>query len=696
MTFQRGSQFNMHNVVHNLVHNLKSGLTLLLSSAVITVLFIVLGQFFQFGNAQVLYMPASEYDNANLNYTPEVYNYSPEHVFDEFPVFESIRDLINRNQHDTSLSQPIGRLNLFLRRVDGAEGTSFCTASLISERHIITNYHCIPGNDKNVRVERATLRLGYLSEREVGEEFKVKMRAIETNQKLDYSILELSDVPDSRYGKIDLSAVRDPNPLENLYIIHHPGGKPKAITRERCYMHPSWDLVSSSEIYHKCDTEAGSSGAIVFTDSGQPVGIHWGGYDETLPLEARYNVAKKLTTIIQGSNTLRKLTGATTASAISVARGTLKLSSSPNGAEVYLNGEFIGNTPLQAEIPEGNYQAKLKLQGHQDFAANVVMRGNSETAGALRLTPANNNYLASAGQHVPQALVMPEGLQDFLVDDPYTTFATRPATSTTPVSSPFTLPVVTPPVGTNTSSQNSGVTNTTIMVHGAQPVNPNVVYGPSVPSVNTEPASEYVTVSTTTTDGSPTSSFTSSAAVNPNLTSTLYAQSPNAQTPIDIDPINPTQAGDDTVGLNDLTNPSIVPYGARWHVVGRGESANMERMGFVIVHDASTLFKVWARAYGNVSVVPALPSIDFERETVVGLFLGIQPAGNLNLQINNVLVKPDLVHVYVKLADPTANNGISQGYISPWILVRVPKASVDTVLFYDDNTASLLGIAKKQ
>ncbi len=709
MTFRRFQHIPMPDKGHSISDN---ALYILRAFLLCGVVMIVLSQLLQVSKAQVLYMPASEYGNANLNYTPEVYN--PENVFDAFAVFEPLLELINARQHDARLSAPIGRLNLFLRRVDGAEGTSFCTASLISDRHILTNYHCIPGIDKNIRVERATLRLGYLSERDQGQEFKVKMQAIESDAELDYSIFELADIPGSRYGVINLANVRDPKPLENLFIIHHPGGKPKYITRERCYMHPSWDLVSSSEIFHKCDTQAGSSGAIIFSDTNQPVGMHWGGYDESQPLSERYNVAKKLTKIIERSPMIKQLTGVTAQPTVPSGNGLLRLSSSPVGAEVYLNGEYIGNTPVEASVPEGNYQANLKLRGHEEFKANVVMRRDTETSGTLALKAKQNDYIYSvaASQHKPQALIMPEMLQDILVD-PYAAYATPPPPSIPAIAAPISVGVSqgvsvgvsqTPTTGTNTAS---GIT----MVAGARPVagsavvsNP-VVSNPvaSSPVVsNPVASSNYLPASTTTTNGGPTAAFVNAAAINPNLTSTIYAQTPVNQTlpdptTVDIDPINPTQAGDDTAGLNDMNSGigGVYPQGAKWDVVGRGESANMEHMGFVIVHDASTLFKVWARAYGNVSVVPTLPSIDFARESVVGVFLGIQPAVGLNLQVNNVLLKSQAAHVYVSIPRPD-DNIVSQGFVSPWILVRVPKNRVGTVLFYDNETASLLGIAKKQ
>jgi len=704
MTFQRAPHTSRQNLVLPL-HNVLP--VLLLRGAVIILLAIVLSQFLQFSKAQVLYMPASEYGNATLNYTPEVYN--PENIFDAFDVFESILELINLRQHDARLSAPIGRLDIFLRRLaDGAEGTSFCTASLISDRHILTNYHCIPGDketSEGIRVERATLRLGYLSKNQQGEEFKVNIKPIESDSILDYSILELTELPNPAYGKIDLTAVRDPHPIENLFIIHHPGGTPKAITRERCYVHPSSKLLTGSEIFHKCDTQKGSSGALVFSDkTGQPVGMHWGGYDESLPLEQRYNVAKRLTTIIERSVVIKQITGATAKPTVPMGSGILKLSSSPLGANVYLNGQLLGRTPLEASVPEGNYQADLKLEGHETFKVNVVMRKDTKTEGTLQLKQKNDNYVYSipASQHRPQQqVVMPPMLNELLVD-PYATYFTAPPQSSAPIAIP---------VGVSTGVSNpSNITNIS-MVTGARPVNStgSTNHGPnqhlysanyiSTPSASSYYSganyvgSNYIGATSTTTDGTPTSAFTNSAAVNPNLTTTIYAQ-----TPVDIDPINPTQAGDDTVGLNNSNSgiAGVHPQGARWDVIGRGESSNKEHMSFVIVHDASTLFKVWATAYGNVSVVPSLPSIDFARESVVGVFLGVQPASGLNLQINKVLLKSEMAHIHVSMARPYNNNIVSQGFVSPWILVRVPKAKIETVIFHDSQTSSLLGIAEKQ
>ena len=64
---------------------------------------------------------------------------------------------------------------------------------------------------------------------------------------------------------------------------------------------PSPQALSDTEVWHRCDTQDGSSGALVFGEDGRVVGLHWGGFDPTLTDEERYNVAKKLKTIITQS-----------------------------------------------------------------------------------------------------------------------------------------------------------------------------------------------------------------------------------------------------------------------------------------------------------------------------------------------------------------------------------------------------------
>ena len=61
------------------------------------------------------------------------------------------------------IAESVGRLDILLQRDDGLKVSSYCTASLIAEEHVITNHHCIPGIRPDFKVIRSVLRMGYLS-----------------------------------------------------------------------------------------------------------------------------------------------------------------------------------------------------------------------------------------------------------------------------------------------------------------------------------------------------------------------------------------------------------------------------------------------------------------------------------------------------------------------------------------------------
>lgn len=55
--------------------------------------------------------------------------------------------------------------------------------------------------------------------------------------------------------------------------------------------------------------------------------------------------------------------------------GTLRFSSSPSGADVYLDGEFIGYTPLRFGTRPGTHRVSIELEGYEPYTTSVNLRG---------------------------------------------------------------------------------------------------------------------------------------------------------------------------------------------------------------------------------------------------------------------------------------------------------------------------------
>ena len=64
--------------------------------------------------------------------------------------------------------------------------------------------------------------------------------------------------------------------------------------------------------------------------------------------------------------------------------GSYKIESSPLGAEVFINGEYKGHTPLQGVLPVGSYQVELKMEEYAS-SFNNQLRVNKQSVAALNV-----------------------------------------------------------------------------------------------------------------------------------------------------------------------------------------------------------------------------------------------------------------------------------------------------------------------
>ncbi len=67
--------------------------------------------------------------------------------------------------------------------------------------------------------------------------------------------------------------------------------------------------------------------------------------------------------------------------------GTLSVDSNPRGAEVHLNGQPRGRTPLTLTLNEGSYRLEVRLSGYQPYQATVRVERGRETRLTANLVP---------------------------------------------------------------------------------------------------------------------------------------------------------------------------------------------------------------------------------------------------------------------------------------------------------------------
>lgn len=175
------------------------------------------------------------------------------------------------------IGRSVGRLDVLTDK-----GIFPCTAFIVSEKYILTNYHCSKGlldNEKigASRIDATQFVAGYTQTgiEEGTKKYTVIPTPIEASKTLDYAVLEVIGNPSQEYGQLKLAST-SPAGGDPFWIIGHPMGEGQRISREKCKANNP--ALSSGKLLHTCDTLPGNSGSPVI-DAGlqQVVALHHAG-----------------------------------------------------------------------------------------------------------------------------------------------------------------------------------------------------------------------------------------------------------------------------------------------------------------------------------------------------------------------------------------------------------------------------------
>ncbi|MBV0914193.1 trypsin-like peptidase domain-containing protein [Anianabacter salinae] len=204
-------------------------------------------------------LPGMEFELSVGSYNNEsIQNYSPDSVF-------------------AVMGRSVGRLDILTDA-----GIFPCTAFIVDDRHLLTNYHCVPGvidnpQTKATRIEAVKFVAGYTQQgvEEGTASYTVNPVPVEAHKDLDYALLEVLGDPSADYGTLRLSP-REAKGGDPYWVIGHPMGEAQRISREQC--RANVPPLSGVELLHTCDTLPGNSGSPVIDASLQMVvGLHHAG-----------------------------------------------------------------------------------------------------------------------------------------------------------------------------------------------------------------------------------------------------------------------------------------------------------------------------------------------------------------------------------------------------------------------------------
>lgn len=252
--------------------------------------------------AQIAVFDADDYGKTDLVLLESTGNAST-YIAAHDGAFEPIREL-PADDPIRRLAHAIGRVDILEQNASGGRDLVTCTGAILPGGWVLTNHHCIP-EDAPHKLLAASILTGYLVQGDKDtRRYTLSIDPVDWHKVLDFSLVKMQDVPgDILPLQIGGVAV---DPGDPLMVIHHPLGRPQVMTRFRCFA--TRDQEGGPILRHRCDTQPGSSGSILFDRDMHPVALHHSG-GMTPNDDHSFNKSTLLSAILRESNLLREITG---------------------------------------------------------------------------------------------------------------------------------------------------------------------------------------------------------------------------------------------------------------------------------------------------------------------------------------------------------------------------------------------------
>ncbi len=133
-----------------------------------------------------------------------------------------------------------------------------------------------------------------------------------------------------------------------------------------------------------------------------------------------------------------------------------------------------------------------------------------------------------------------------------------------------------------------------------------------------------------------------------------------------------------------------------WEVIAQGNQAvGFDQEEYLFISSQQQFLSTWNRAYGSQLSVPSLPTIDFDRETLVAVFLGEKPSGGYSIEVQDVSLEDGDIYINMQKTEPAPGLITTQALTSPWVFVRVLRGDIDAAWFRSTDSSELFAVARR-
>lgn len=130
---------------------------------------------------------------------------------------------------------------------------------------------------------------------------------------------------------------------------------------------------------------------------------------------------------------------------------------------------------------------------------------------------------------------------------------------------------------------------------------------------------------------------------------------------------------------------SSQPKPVSFTVITKGGNSGYTKKERIVIKNKEDFEKMWQNLYINFSDKPQVPDVDFEKQTIIGVFFGEYMSGGSSIGVKSVSSNDEGIVVTVEEITPGSNCVTTDVITQPYQIISIPKVT-SAVKFVTINT----------
>ncbi len=130
-------------------------------------------------------------------------------------------------------------------------------------------------------------------------------------------------------------------------------------------------------------------------------------------------------------------------------------------------------------------------------------------------------------------------------------------------------------------------------------------------------------------------------------------------------------------------------------ILASGGNALVSEQSHALIGSDAELLQAWNAAHATLLTPPPAPEVNWERETVLALFLGSRPTGGYGISLERLSQQGAEIYADIRVSEPAPGAISTQALTSPWQMVRILRGGVQVVWLRDADTGQILGAVNR-